>query len=61
MFVPRGLEMGGDAAAQMEERRRAQLETRNDALRFLLVPVALELGMQWFIMFITYKIKFDSS
>uniref|UniRef100_A0A0R3RTD7 Anoctamin n=1 Tax=Elaeophora elaphi TaxID=1147741 RepID=A0A0R3RTD7_9BILA len=44
MFVPRGLEAGGDAAAQVEERRRAQLETRNDALRFLLIPVVLELG-----------------
>uniref|UniRef100_A0A915PVV3 Uncharacterized protein n=1 Tax=Setaria digitata TaxID=48799 RepID=A0A915PVV3_9BILA len=45
MFVSRGLETGSDAAAQQaEERRRAQLETRNDALRFLLIPVALELG-----------------
>ncbi|EFO27204.1 hypothetical protein LOAG_01269 [Loa loa] len=45
MFVPRELEVGGDAAMQqVEERRRAQLETRNDALRFLLIPVTLELG-----------------
>ncbi|EJW82073.1 hypothetical protein WUBG_07015 [Wuchereria bancrofti] len=45
MFVPRGLEAGANVAAQqVEERRRAQLETRNDALRFLLIPVALELG-----------------
>lgn len=46
MFVPRGLEAGANVAAQqVEERRRAQLETRNDALRFLLIPIALELGI----------------
>lgn len=45
MLAPRGLETSGDAAAQVEERKRAQLEIKHDALRFLLIPVALELGM----------------
>ncbi|VDP13405.1 unnamed protein product [Onchocerca flexuosa] len=56
MFVPRGLEAGGDAAAQqVEERLRAQRETRNDALRFLLIPVVLELGAH----FCTFVLGWD--
>lgn len=46
MIVPRGFEANADAAAQqVQERRRAQLETRNDALRFILIPIVLELGI----------------
>lgn len=49
MFVHRSFDGDNDAAARLAaEHRRAQLETRNDALRFLMFPLVLELGAQFF-------------
>lgn len=52
MFVPRGFEADAGAAARIaEERRRAQLETRNDAIRFLMFPVIIELGTTFLVFY----------
>ncbi|VDM96231.1 unnamed protein product [Thelazia callipaeda] len=45
MFLPPTLEDGTVNSAQIaKDRQRARMESRNSALRFVLIPVAMELG-----------------